>query len=298
VLCLGVGGGGDVVGASATAELIRGRGRATVVGGTTWERSAIDPQPGPRRLDEVVDAEPIGPAVALATGATRTHDGVRFAEARLAEALDEPVVLVDVHNGPEAIAAGIAAAADHLECDLVVLLDVGGDVLAHGDEPNLGSPLCDSVVLAGAPALAQRGPVALGVFGAGCDGELTPDEVMARVAEVWAAGGALGAWGLTTEAVARLQTLVDAVPTEASAQALACARGDVGPIAIRGGRRQVERTPMGALTFFLDPLAALDSSARLAKAVQGATSLEDANERLHSLGVSTELDWERRTAGG
>jgi hypothetical protein len=298
VLCLGIGGGGDVVGATATAELIRARGREAVVGGTTWERTAIDPQPGPRRLDEVVEAERIAPHVALAGPATATRDGVRFAEARLAEALDEPVVLVDVHNGPDAIAGGIAAAADHLDCDLIVLLDVGGDVLAHGDEPGLGSPLCDSIVVAGTPALVQRGPVALAVFGVGCDGELTPDEVMARVAEVWAAGGSLGTWGLTPEAVARLQTLVEAVPTEASAQALACARGELGRIAIRGGRRHVERSPLGALTFFLDPLVTLDSAARLAKAVGGATSLEDANDRLHDLGVSTELDWERRTAGG
>jgi hypothetical protein len=71
VLCLGVGGGGDVVGAMATSELVRSRGRETVLGGTTWERSAVDPEPGPRSMDEVVEAERLGPAVALAGAATR-----------------------------------------------------------------------------------------------------------------------------------------------------------------------------------------------------------------------------------
>jgi hypothetical protein len=281
VLCLGVGGGGDVVGAMATSELVRSRGRETVLGGTTWERSAIDPEPGPRSMDEVVEAERLGPAVALAGAATRTRGGVHFAEARLAEALGEPVVLIDVNGGPTAVAGGIATAADHLDCDLIVLIDVGGDVLAHGDEPGLGSPLCDAVSLAAAPALAERGPVVLAVFGAGCDGELAPAKVLARLAEV-AAGG-------------RLEMAVAAVPTEASAQALACFRGAIGRVPIREGRRVVERSPLGALTFYLDPLVALHTAARLAHAVVGATSLDEANGRLHELGIATELDFERGT---
>jgi hypothetical protein len=269
-----------------------------VLGGTTWERSVIDPEPGPRSLDEVVEAERLAPAVALAGPATRTRGGVRFAESRMAELLGEPVVLVDPNPGPGAVSDGIVAAADRLDCDLVVLVDVGGDVLAHGDEPGLGSPLCDAVCLAGAPALAERGPLALAVFGAGCDGELTPAEVLARVAEVAAAGGLLGAHGLTPEAAERLATAVAAVPTEASAQALACFRGAIGTVAIREGRRTVERSPLGALAFYLDPLVALETAARAGRAVAGAASLDEANERLHELGIATELDYERRTAAG
>ena len=60
-------------------------------------------------------------------------------------------------------------------CDLIVFLDVGGDALAHGDEPGLGSPLCDAVMLAAADLLAEREVPVLGaLFGTGCDGELTP----------------------------------------------------------------------------------------------------------------------------
>jgi hypothetical protein len=55
----------------------------------------------------------------------------------------------------------------------------------------------------------------------------------------------------------------------------------------------VERSPAAALTFYLDIQAALRSAARLAHAVIDTASLEDANERLHALGVRSELDLER-----
>ena len=65
------------------------------------------------------------------------------------------------------------------------------------------------------------------IFGAGCDGELTPAEVAERLAEVEAAGGGRGDAGLTDDAIARLEAAVAAVPTEASAMAAALrARGD------------------------------------------------------------------------
>jgi hypothetical protein len=146
-----------------------------------------------------------------------------------------------------------------------------------------------------APGRAGGGapPVLGGIFGIGCDGELTPTEVLARLAEVGAAGGLAGARGLTPTVARRLGEAVAAVPTEASAQALRCFHGEIGPSKIRQGRRTVELSPAGALTFYFDPLVALRSAARLAAAVIDARDLEHANEILHGLGVYTELDYER-----
>jgi hypothetical protein len=150
-------------------------------------------------------------------------------------------------------------------------------------------------MLAAAETLsADHGVAAIGaVFGPGCDGELTPAEVVDRLGEVAEAGGLLGAWGLTPEAIGELEAAVARVPTEASAQALRCARGERGPAPIRGGRRTAELTPLGALTFYLDPAAAIASAARLARAVRDATDLDDAHDRLAALGVRTELELER-----
>jgi hypothetical protein len=300
-LVLGIGGGGDVVGALATAEACRLHGAEPVVGGVTWERRPIDPQPGPRTEAEIESARRLAPGVLAASAQTHIRgSGIRFAESRMAELLNEETILVDATLGPSQLAGGLAAAAAALGADLIVFVDVGGDALAHGGEPGLASPLCDAVMLAAAARLAERAaaggssPAVLGgIFGIGCDGELTPSEVLARLAEVGAAGGLAGARGLTPAIAQRLEEAVRVVPTEASAQAVRCFRGELGRAEIRSGRRTVELSPAGALSFYFDPLAALRSAARLAAAVMDARDLDDANEILHGLGVRTELDYER-----
>ncbi len=287
-----------MVGALATAEACRLQGAEPVVGGVTWERRPIDPQPGPRAESEIEGARHLAPGVMATSPATRVREtGVRFAESRMAELLGEETVLVDATFGPSQLADGLAEAAGALDSDLIVFVDVGGDALAHGDEPGLASPLCDAVLLAAAARLAENGsPVLGGIFGIGCDGELRPVEVLARLAEVGAEGGLAGARGLTGPVVERLDAAVAAVPTEASAQALRCFRGELGETTIRAGRRAVQLSPMGAMTVYVDPAVAVSSAARLAAAVRECPDLEAANRALTALGVHTELDWEREAA--
>jgi hypothetical protein len=299
-LCLGIGGGGDVVGALATAEHCRiVYGARPALGGVTWERRPIDPEPGPRAAAEIANARPLAPAVLAAGPHTRVRrSGVRFAEARMAELLGEETVLVDVNHGPEAIAAGLAEAAAALGCDLVVFVDVGGDVLAHGDEPGLASPLCDAVMLAAAVRMAgQAAPGVLGaVFGIGCDGELTPGEVLERLDEVDRDDGLLGRLPIEEPVARRLEEAVAAVPTEASALAVRAFRGESGRVEIRRGRRSVDLRPLAAETVFFDPVVAARTAARLAAAVRDAPVLAAANAVLHRLGVRTELDYEREAS--
>lgn len=283
-----------MVGALACAEAAAGLGLEAVVGGLTWERRVVDPLPGPRRLGEIEGAEPLNDAVALCRAATTGPGGFRFAEAIVAEHSGRETVLVDIHDAPREIGARLDDAARRLRCDHVVLLDVGGDAIAHGDEPGLASPLADAVMLAAAAAIGL--PVTGAIFGAGCDGELTPDEVLERLAEIWAAGGGRGALGLDAGSVTRLERVADLVPTEASSLALRAARGATGRTTIREGRRTVELTPVAGLIFLFDIAAALRSAARLAEAVGDAADLNAANAVLLRMGVSTELEYERRAA--
>jgi hypothetical protein len=295
---LGLGGGGDVVGALATAEACRlYHGGRPIVGGTTWERQQIDPVPGPRRAEEIEGAEPIAPGILGAGPETRVRgSSTRFAESHMALFLGSRTLLVDPTPGPLAIADGLARALARLDADLLVLIDVGGDVLAHGDEAGLWSPLCDAVMLAAAGHLARGGiPVLAGVFAPGCDGELTPDEVVERFGEVAAAGGFAGVRGLTPPVAGLLRRAVEVVPTQASAQALRCFDGETGTTVIWGDRT-VHLSPIGALALYFDVEAALSSASRLARAVESAGSLEEANSVLKARGIETELDRQRATA--
>ena len=214
----------------------------------------------------------------------------------MATHLGRPVLLLDITGGPQALAAGLTEAAAELDCDAVVLLDVGGDVLAHGDEAGLASPLCDAIVLAAGLFLARSTEVIGAVYGPGCDGELTPDEVLERITALQSADALLGAWGLTPHACELVEAAAEVVPTEASLNAVRCARGERGEVPIRGGRRTVQLTPLGALTFFFDPAAAAKVAVPLATAVAPAAGLEEAHDALVDLGVETELDLERARA--
>jgi hypothetical protein len=299
VLVLGIGGGGDVVGALASALLCERLGTPALLGGMSWERRPIDPEPGPRSAAEILDARPLAPGVMLAGPETRTAGGALFAESHMARLRDEPTVLVDPGPGPERVAKSLATACAELDADLVLLVDVGGDVLGDGSEPGLASPLCDAVMLAAGVHLQRGGHrVAAAVFGAACDGELTIEELLDRLARVAGAGGLLGAEGMSPAVADKLERACLEIPTEASALAVRCARGELGLASIRGGRRQVTLTPLGAMTFYIDPSIAVSSVARLAEAVLAAGSLQHANEVLRTLGVRTELDYELNAAQG
>jgi hypothetical protein len=241
--------------------------------------------------------EPLGETAALALPGAAVRGGPETCEGGMAAVLGRPVLLVDPNDGATGLAAALGAGCARLECDLLVLCDVGGDAIAHGREPGLASPLCDALLLAAAP---PHGPSAAStvigaVFGAGCDGELELDEVGERLAAV----AALDAWIGTASpppAVAReLLAAAERVPTEASKLAARAALGETGPVPIRGGRRSVTLDPRAALISFFEPVRAR-KAVPLAAAVAGTDSLEAARSRLEGLGVDTELDYERRAA--
>ncbi|MCL4246387.1 MAG: DUF1152 domain-containing protein, partial [Candidatus Dadabacteria bacterium] len=140
-ILLGVGGGGDIVGTIPTADFLGLFGVECVLGGLSWERSVIDPMPGPRTFEETVNARKLNDVVWWAGKDTATSTGVGFAEAGVAEVTGRETLLIDIHGGPETVAKGILDAARELGADLVVGIDVGGDILSRGNEPGLMSPL-------------------------------------------------------------------------------------------------------------------------------------------------------------
>jgi hypothetical protein len=294
---LGVGGGGDVVGALAAKRHCERLGTDAVLGGVAWERMPIDPYPGPRPAEQIHGGERLGLRAVLADGETTTPEGVRFSESHVAAHLGEPTVLIDITRGAVGAAEGVATAARELACDLVLQVDIGGDAIAAGQEAGLGSPLCDAVMYAAAIELAPELPHQLVILGAGCDGELRLEEVLGRVAELAGHGAWTGTWSVDPTLAAEIEAAASATGTEASRLGVRCALGERGEVAIRGGRRHVSLSPVGALGFCFDPQRAAPGLP-LASAVRGTDSLEQANDRLLALGVATELGYERRAAAG
>lgn len=295
-LVLGIGGGGDVVGALALARTLEAAGIAAELGGVAWERFSVDPHhPGPRPLEVLLGIERLGHSdAALCSAQGRTPEGTGLAEAGVAAHLGRPTALIDVNGGPRRIGLAFAAAAERLDCDLVVLLDVGGDVFGTGAEPGLASPLCDAVMLAAAAFLPAGLPAVGCAFGTGCDGELTHDEVLSQVARLGRDGGWLGTVSPAAEVARELIEVAERVPTEASLMAARAALGESGRAPIRDGRREVELGPVAALQFLFDPAVAMGGAAPLAALVRDADSLEEARAILAAAGVDTELDYERR----
>jgi len=293
-LVVGVGGGGDVVGALATARFLEFCGLEFVLGGLSWERSVYDPIPGPRKLSEVGNVRVLHDYAWMANGDSQTTTGVPFAESKMAAVQGQEVLLIDINGGVKGAVDGLEVAMKELNTDLLVGLDVGGDSLAQGKEPGLRSPLADSIMLAAYAELEKLGHRTLwGVFGYGSDGELTVDEIEAALNKLAGAGGLLGAWSLTPKIAAELEEVIKTVPTEASAIPVQCFRGAWGKSKIRSGQRSVKLTPLAALTFFMSATKLYETLSRPAQAVRASASLEDANDALRAIGVGTELDFER-----
>jgi hypothetical protein len=291
-LVLGIGGGGDVVGSIGVGRRCEALGTEFVLGGVAWERLPIDPVPGPRPAEQIHGGRRAGARAVIADGKTSTPEGVLFSESHVAAHLGTETVLIDVTAGAVGAAEGIAAAAAELGCDLVVYADVGGDAIATGVEPGLGSPLCDAVMLAAGHRLRAELDGVTCVIGAGCDGELTIAEVLDRIGALTEARSWIGAFQIEADAAEEILRAAEPTGTEASVQLARSALGARGEVEIRGGRRHLVLSPLSALGFCFDLEAALPQLPLVAAVLESET-LEQGRDALNDLGVSTELDYEQ-----
>jgi hypothetical protein len=65
---------------------------------------------------------------------------------------------------------------------------------------------------------------------------------------------------------------------------------------IRSDERRVKLTPLTTLTFYLIPSAVFHSASRPACTFATSSSLDEANTAFNSLGIKTDLDFERGRA--
>jgi hypothetical protein len=133
------------------------------------------------------------------------------------------------------------------------------------------------------------------VIGAGCDGELTLDEVLERIGVLAEAKAWIGTFQIEPAAAEEILRAAEPTGTEASVQLARSALGARGEVEIRGGRRNLLLSPMSALSFCFDLEASLPELP-LVRAVLETETLERGRDALNELGVSTELDYEQLNA--
>jgi hypothetical protein len=250
-----------------------------------WDRLLIDPIPGPRgpgnftglrRLTPSVyavpaEAEPIAPA-----GSTLP---------RLAAELPHTFALIDPHHGAEGITRQLEELITELSPSTIDLLDVGGDILAHGDEPTLKSPLGDALTLA---ACAQaNADIRLLVAGPGLDGEIPAEVLHDRL-------GAL-VHTLTAQDVEPISAVLEWHPSEATAMLAATARGVRGLCEVRDAGLPVPLTDEGPAVYEADLDDALQRN-ELARRLLDTTGLDEAERHAREVCGFSEIDHERNKA--
>ncbi|MGQ9722439.1 MAG: DUF1152 domain-containing protein [Candidatus Jordarchaeum sp.] len=288
-LIIGVGGGGDILGTLPTSNYLNILGVETILGGVSWERIVFDPKPGPRSLDDVENIEKISECTAFIDKNSRTRDGVYFQCSNMAKYLKQRTIMVDVSKGVRDISRGLQETVKKLKLDLIVGLDVGGDILASSRESGLRSPLCDGMMLTSLRFL--KIPTIIAVFAPGCDGELTLDELVKRFQLAASNSGYLGARGMTPDDFYKMSEAVRYVKTEASFLPLRAWKGKHGIFKIRNGNRSVELSIFSTLTFYFDTKVVYDLSP-IGKALKNTKNFQESNQRLHELNLMTEYDFE------
>jgi hypothetical protein len=291
-LLIGIGGGGDIVGTIPTAGLFKMFNIECFYAGLPWERSVIDPLPGPRKFDEILDIDQVNERIWIANSNTATINGIKFAESYFSELIKNNVYLLDLSFGTEGIVRGLSDFIQKIGIDLIVGIDVGGDCISFGHESGLQSPLADSMMVATLYEISKKKNTIIGVFGYGSDSELSFSELETSIGTIAQHGGYYGAWGITSEVLKEMEKAISIIPTEASRIPVNASKGKLKASKIRSGTREVKPVFSSNITYYLSASVIYEKISASARTVNNTKSLDEANLALNQFGLTTEYDLE------
>ncbi|WP_329400707.1 DUF1152 domain-containing protein [Streptomyces melanogenes] len=284
-LIVAAGGGGDAVAAAMLDAALYGAEDRAVIFTYAWDRLLIDPVPGPRGADNFTGLIQLTPAVWTVPATARPIAPAGSTLPRLAAELPHTFALIDPHHGAEGITRQLEDLVRHLSPASIDLLDVGGDILARGDEPTLKSPLADALTLA---ACCQvNASIRLLVAGPGLDGELPVDGLRPLFGKL--------VHTFTPQDVERISPVLEWHPSEATAMLAATARGVRGVCEVRDAGLPVPLTDEGPTVHEVDLDEALNRN-QLARATMATTSLVEAERYCREICGHSEIDYEREKA--
>ncbi|MFG2651734.1 DUF1152 domain-containing protein [Streptomyces sp. NPDC048436] len=284
-LIVAAGGGGDAVAAAMLHTALYGDEDQAVILTYAWDRLLIDPVPGPRGPDNFTGLEQLTPAVWEVPADARPIAPAGSTLPRLAAELPHTFALIDPHHGAEGITRQLEELINHLSPGSIDLLDVGGDILARGDEPTLKSPLADALTLA---ACCQvNAPVRLLVAGPALDGELLLEDLR----------GLLGplVHTFTSKDVEPVSSVLEWHPSEATGMLAATARGVRGTCEVRDAGLPVALTGEGPTVHEVDMDDAVTRN-QLARAIMATETLDEAEAHSREICGYSEIDYQRNKA--
>ncbi|MGW2210296.1 DUF1152 domain-containing protein [Streptomyces sp. NPDC001781] len=284
-LIVAAGGGGDAVAAAMLHAALYGDEDQVVILTYAWDRLLIDPLPGPRGADSFTGLEPVTQSVWSVPAEARPIAPAGSTLPRLAAELPHTLALLDPQHGAEGITRQLEELVSHLAPTSIDLLDVGGDILAQGDEPTLKSPLADALTLA---ACCQvNAPIRLLVAGPGLDGEISPDDLRPLFGTP--------VHTFTTKDVETIGGILEWHPSEATAMLAATARGARGICEVRDAGLSVALTNEGPTVHEVDLDDAVGRN-RLARAIMTTAALDESEVYSREICGFSEIDYERNKA--
>ncbi|MFF3485044.1 DUF1152 domain-containing protein [Streptomyces sp. NPDC002701] len=284
-LIVAAGGGGDAVAAAMLHTALYGDEDRAVILTYAWDRLLVDPVPGPRGPDNFTGLHQLTPAVWTVPADARPIAPAGSTLPRLAAELPHTFALIDPHHGAGGVTRQLEELITQLSPESIDLLDVGGDILARGDEPTLKSPLADALTLA---ACCQvNAPARLLVAGPGLDGELPLADLR----------GLLGALihTFTTEDVEPVGSILEWHPSEVTGMLAATARGIRGTCEVRDAGFPIPLTHEGPTVHEVDLDDAVTRN-QLARAVMATETLDEAEAHSREICGYSEIDYERNKA--
>ena len=284
-LIMAAGGGGDAVAAVMLDAVLHGGQDRAVILTYAWDRLIIDPVPGPRGPDNFTGLHQLTPHVCTVPDYAHPIAPAGSTLPRLAAELPHTFALIDPRHGAQGMTRQLEELIAELSPETIDVLDVGGDILARGDEPTLKSPLGDALTLA---ACAQvDADIRLLIAGPGLDGEIPVEDLRDRL------GPRIHT--LTAEQVEPISSVLEWHPSEATAMLAATARGVRGLCEVRDAGLPVALTDDGPTVHEADLDEALQHN-ELARRLLPTTSLEEAEHHSREVCGYSEIDHERNKA--
>ncbi|MFF8485408.1 DUF1152 domain-containing protein [Streptomyces antibioticus] len=284
-LIVAAGGGGDAVAAVMLHAALYGDEGPAVILTYAWDRLLVDPVPGPRGADDFTGLEPLTPAVWKVPEGARPIAPAGSTLPRLAEELPHTLALIDPRHGAEGVVRQLEELVTHLRPTSIDLLDVGGDVLARGDEPTLKSPLADSLTLAACGQVIA--PIRLLIAGPGLDGELSHDDLRNQLGTL--------VHTFTAEDTEPISASLEWHPSEATGMLAAAARGVRGTCEVRDAGLPIPLTDESPTIHEVGLDEALSRN-ELARAITSTTTLDEVEALSREICGFSEIDYERNKA--